>query len=612
MRIRSVSFNGIGGLRDGRVDFPVVPVVALAGPNGTGKSKLLAAILSFWSGVMPFPADTVNATVRLEVSFSAAERIALDELSLQVGWGESTCPEEATLISRQHIGGFSRESSPPMSVISSFLAVPAFVQKHRSLDLVYLPAERRLLAPNNTSIELDQLTELVSFQKTAESRTSVQNYGRLDDQEFERFAAALSVASQLAPDPDGPLENTNSLPDPDDSVTSRIDWNQFSRTINDLIFPKKLLPLTQSHPSRLRIRVLSGECHYVPDLSSGERQALVIISRVLRAGAGDSSILIDEPDAYLHPQLSQRLIAALSLGIGSQGQLIVATHSPAILDALPTNAILRLSHDKPVAPVGSESDRMQMYQETGFRASAITQSDLLLVTEGDSDGILLQSLLPKLSKASIITGHGRAGVINRVKNLVSYDLPVIGTVDRDVSPPALDDPKVASQVIVWPTADVEGLFLSDDTALQVMIDNKLVKASHRDLDSLRALIASLYESQRDNVIAELAKNTLRNSEILKWPKSRGDDPLGRLQSFVSSVAPIEQSEVDSAVDQATKAWNDNAMTPWLLVRGKYIIGDLVSEATDMRTGAAFLEAVAVHEPKLKGIEAFSIRVDDYL
>lgn len=588
-----------------------MPVVALAGPNGTGKSKLLAAILSFWSGVMPTPTDAVNATVRLQVTFSPAERTALDQLSREVAWGESSCPEEVTFISRQHIGGFSRESVPNTSVLASFLNISAFVQKQRSLDLVYLPAERRLLATNNTSIELDQLTELVSFQKTAESRTSVQNYGRLDDQEFERFAAALSVASQLAPDDDS-QEDAGHVADPDDSITSRIDWKQFSETVNDLIFPKRILPLSKNHPSRLRIRVPSGESHYVPDLSSGERQALVIISRVLRAGAGDASILIDEPDAYLHPQLSQRLIAALTLGIGPEGQLIVATHSPAILDALPTNAILRLSHDKEVTPVGSESDRMQMYQETGFRASAITQSDLLLVTEGDSDGILLQSLVPKLSKASIITGYGRAGVINRVKNLLSYDLPVIGTVDRDVSPPTLDDPKVASQIIVWPAADVEGLFLSDIAALEVMIANKLVKSDYRDLDILRSFIISLYDAQKDNVIAELAKNTLRTSEILRWPKSRGDDPLKRLHSFASSVAPIEKSVIDDAIANATKAWNDNAQNPWVLVRGKYIIGDLVSEASDIRTAAAFLEAVAVHEPKLKGVEAFTKRVDEYL
>ena len=49
----------------------------------------------------------------------------------------------------------------------------------------------------------------------------------------------------------------------------------------------------------------------MPDLSSGERQALIIISRVLRAGAGHSVVIIDEPDAYLHPNLSQRLIQAL-------------------------------------------------------------------------------------------------------------------------------------------------------------------------------------------------------------------------------------------------------------------------------------------------------------
>lgn len=51
-----------------------------------------------------------------------------------------------------------------------------------------------------------------------------------------------------------------------------------------------------------------------------------------RAGAGRTVVVIDEPDAHLHPNLSRRLMRVLEQGVGPDGQLIIATHSPAILD----------------------------------------------------------------------------------------------------------------------------------------------------------------------------------------------------------------------------------------------------------------------------------------
>ena len=93
-------------------------------------------------------------------------------------------------------------------------------------------------------------------------------------------------------------------------------------------------------------------------------------------------VLIDEPDAYLHPHLSQRLIDALTEAVGESGQLIVATHSPSILDRLPASSILRLSHGSAPRLVADEDERLELYRAAGFRASALTQSDLLMIVEG--------------------------------------------------------------------------------------------------------------------------------------------------------------------------------------------------------------------------------------
>jgi predicted ATP-dependent endonuclease of OLD family len=51
-------------------------------------------------------------------------------------------------------------------------------------------------------------------------------------------------------------------------------------------------------------------------------------------------ILIDEPDAHLHPTRQQALIRALSEATThfSNTQIVVSTHAPALVRALPDNA----------------------------------------------------------------------------------------------------------------------------------------------------------------------------------------------------------------------------------------------------------------------------------
>ncbi|MET9203498.1 AAA family ATPase, partial [Gordonia sp. NPDC003585] len=279
------------------------------------------------------------------------------------------------------------------------------------------------------AIDMHLLDDESAYRRSAESRQAVSNYGRLDDGEFEQFAKALCMADKLDNEPGSESEPT---------TISRVGWEQFRDTVNSLLHPKVLLPLTRQYPDALRIQLPNGEVHAVADLSSGERQALIIISRVLRAGAGQSIVLIDEPDAYLHPNLSQRLIDVLIDGVGPEGQMLIATHSPAILDRIAPSSIIRLDHDNVAMPVSDTSGLIELHRNTGFKASALTQSDLLVVTEGDLDEVVLKLLYPQLTRASISQGQGRAGVVSKVEHLASYGVPVIGLVDHDIEPPLID------------------------------------------------------------------------------------------------------------------------------------------------------------------------------
>lgn len=603
MRFKAVVVENIGGLIDQRVALPEAPMVAFAGPNGTGKTKLLAAMVSYWAGNLPAPRSGATARASVEVEFSSHDLAAFSAFNRAMGWNDMPDPPvNVTLtVTKNPLRGVERTSDPQTATLYQFVTNEEFLRRNPALNPMYLPAERRLLPAGSGSIDLAQLAEAVAYQQTAASRNAIQNYGRLDDQEFEQFAKALCVADRLEDDPDEPAG----------TPLSRIEWPEFLDTVNQLLHPKKLLPLNRSHPDQLRIQLPNSETHSVPDLSSGERQALVIISRVLRAGAGHSVVLIDEPDAYLHPNLSQRLVHALERGTGDSGQLVVATHSPAVLDRIPTNSIIRLDYSAKAGPVADESGLIELHRTTGFKASALTQSELLVVTEGELDDVVLKALFPKLARASLQRANGRAGVFQRVRHLRDYRIPVLGLVDRDVAPPTVDKDLEAS-ICVLPTADMEGAFISDDTVLEIMVNERYVRSEYRSVHALKAVRDKLFAERRESAIAELAQNDLRRTFGIKWPAARAQNPLDRLREVSSLASNPTPTDIESAIQAAADKWNQTAAEPWKVVRGKYILAEFTSTCTSWTKGSELLEAVAAKMPALAALHEFESKMDQLL
>ena len=599
MRLLSVRTGGIGGLLDGEVDLPTSAVAAIAGGNGTGKTKLLACLLSPWTGALPTSRAGGPAEVAVQIAVDAAERASLNELSMQVGWGVVDVPERFWTFTRSApLAGVTYTSEPQLTVLANFARHQGLLKLAPSLDVLYLPAERRLLPANTSGIDLNQLSEDLAVQMSVNARGSVQSYGRLDDAEFEQFAKALCVAGQLGDDQDDPAA-------PGDR--SRLGWDEFKAVVDSLISPKRLLPLTRRHPESLRIATPDGSQHGVQDLSSGERQALIIVSRILRAGTGHGVVIIDEPDAYLHPSLSRRLAVTLEAATGSGGQLVLATHSPAVLDALAPSSILRLSHARPAARVADEAERLDVYRDAGFRASALTQSDLLIVTEGDADATLLPLLIPDLARATLRPAGGRTAVLADVGRLHRFELPVLGVVDGDVFPDVVPV-DITALVTVWEAGDIEGVFLSDDQTLTVMADRGLLRPPYDTIDAARVLLDGLAADQRENAVAELAQRLLRRKAGINWPTPRGERPVQRLREAVRGMAVPSENDLLQALQTAEELWLAHEHDKWRLVRGKYILPLFAQAASVIPSGQALLEAVARARPDLVRLRPFTSAV----
>lgn len=79
-------------------------------------------------------------------------------------------------------------------------------------------------------------------------------------------------------------------------------------------------------------------------LSSGHKIVLLTATRLVETIEEKTLVLIDEPEAHLHPPLLSAFVRALSnLLTNRNGLAIVATHSPVVLQEVPANCVWKIS-----------------------------------------------------------------------------------------------------------------------------------------------------------------------------------------------------------------------------------------------------------------------------
>ncbi|MFQ2203020.1 ATP-dependent nuclease [Aeromonas hydrophila] len=168
--------------------------------------------------------------------------------------------------------------------------------------------------------------------------------------------------------------------------------------------------------------------------------------------AGDPLVLLmDEPEAFLHPSLSFKLGKEVS-GImsSSDKRLFVATHSPnfvmgCIQSGAPVN-IVRLTYrnNVPTARILPNEDILKLMRNPLLRSTGVLSGlfyEFVIVTESDADRAFYQEINDRLLKHS--TGRGipnclflhaqnKQTVKTIIKPLRELGIPVAGIVDIDV------------------------------------------------------------------------------------------------------------------------------------------------------------------------------------
>lgn len=158
-------------------------------------------------------------------------------------------------------------------------------------------------------------------------------------------------------------------------------------------------------------------------------------------------LVIEEPEAFAHPQLIREIIDKISQEFKNQlFQFIVSTHSPVIVNFVQSNRAQRLHFNDTTQSTTNitnlkninlcEEDWNLIDRVGDVNLSEIVFSDLVIFVEGEGDKIVFEKLLKIIlpdfySKISIISLSGNNQIYKLLKLLEYYNINWLMLFDKD-------------------------------------------------------------------------------------------------------------------------------------------------------------------------------------
>lgn len=147
------------------------------------------------------------------------------------------------------------------------------------------------------------------------------------------------------------------------------------------------------------------------DTGDGIAQYLFLLAGLRLRASVPTVVFIDEPEAHLHPGATLELLRIIEEEL-PHVQVIIATHSPAVVDALaPDWGFWRVYRDGNGASraerVDTQASRIAVLDALGIHASQIFMARTVVWVEGPSDVIYYRALLAEVDP-SLVAGRDYA------------------------------------------------------------------------------------------------------------------------------------------------------------------------------------------------------------
>ena len=231
------------------------------------------------------------------------------------------------------------------------------------------------------------------------------------------------------------------------------------KSIPLLVGQRPEMALGEQRTSRVHCERLRKFMVPLNEQGDGMRSFASVVMHLL-APTSPSILLLDEPEAFLHPSQARLLGEIIATEKSSGSQLFVATHSPDVLHGLITVApdhlhVLRMQRDGNVNRV-KELDKSlvkEISSDPLMKYSSVVSGvfhERVIICEADADCLFYSSILDlpevhgeRQPDVLFVHGNGKHRMGRLAKVLTALDVPVDVVADIDI----VDDLKVLKELV---------------------------------------------------------------------------------------------------------------------------------------------------------------------
>lgn len=238
-------------------------------------------------------------------------------------------------------------------------------------------------------------------------------------------------------------------------------------------------------------------------------------------------LLVEEPEAHLHPQLQARFIEIISERTKDTAhpvQILLTTHSPLLASNIPLEEMTMVAAGQ-TFPMDAGATRLKAEDYTFLRRFLdATKANLffakgVMIVEGDAENLLLPALAEKMGRSFTkygvsIVNVGHVGLFRYSRILrraagTPLPIPVACLADRDIPPDAAK-----------PHLSESRKTLNDFSTAQ--IDAKLDRLKQHDGENVKTFPSDVWTLEYDLAYAGLARELW---QAIRLTERSGDSPV---------------------------------------------------------------------------------------
>jgi hypothetical protein len=534
-------------------------VVVLAGPNGVGKSRLIAWLLTFLQNL---PTDPNNWVI-VEAT-SDAEKMAWQKGQLDSRSPQDVAKLKNTLQRQRNRYGYASsilnfESDRKIAQVKPYsfnwnYDDPYMEQvgwnygfqslSNRWQDTVHTIFRKVRSRREKISAQIDSLSK--SPARGPDSADARSKASDPTNKRGERYRHPITIDMADFPDP---IED-------------------FKEAFHKLLGPKKLV---DPDPKDQRLFYeFEGEKRPVETLSSGEREVLNIVFDFLLQNPTDCVVVFDEPELHLHPELSHRLLHTLRT-IGRRNQFIFCTHSAEIISASLDSSVLFITPPKvdgsnQAIAVRENDDTHEALRLIGQSIGIVSLGKKIVLIEGDHGsldketyGSILKGQFPDL--VLVPTGgkeaiQSFAHLADKVLTKSVWGVEFFMLADRDAVPATQSAKAMEAssnqRMRVLSKYHLENYFLDEATIALIFSVMEEENSWLRDPSQIRAKLLQIARDQISYATALIVSAEFRTrvGNLNIMPSGCHNKTENELIPLFAEKAKSEKARIESAIDFA--------------------------------------------------------------